>query len=97
MKLCTFEQLRFKSKSGNEFDYFVRYNAAVSIIHKISNITSDTLEKIITSRKPFGLDSFERGHESKRPGDCVLISSAGQSFISKSEIKQGKELQLLSI
>lgn len=94
---CTFtnivgdEQITSK-RNLNEFSYFVRYNSAVSIIHKVLANSNQKLETIITSRKPFGLDSFIRGHEHKEENDLVLVSSAGRAFIEKSQIQQGKDL-----
>lgn len=42
----------------NEFKLFIRYNQAVSILHKVNSHGEQMLETIISSRKPFGLDSF---------------------------------------
>ena len=50
------------------------------------------LESIISSRKPFGLGSFIRGHEKKNKNDLTLVSSAGRSYIEKGEITQGADL-----
>lgn len=76
----------------NEFEYFVRYNQAIPIVRKIHRRKEQTLESIITARKPFGIDSSCRGHEQKSAGDVVLVSSAGRSYIDLSEILQGKNL-----
>lgn len=73
----------------NEFDFFIRYNSAVSIIHKIKNKNEKMLENIITSRKPFGIDSFERGKENRESGDLKLISSGGVGYIERNRIAQG--------
>lgn len=76
----------------DEYDIFVRYNKAISIIHKISQSGYSMLSEIITSRKPFGLDSFERGHKNKKDGDLVLISSKERSYIEKKRIIIGTDL-----
>ena len=76
----------------SEFEYFIRYNSAVSIIHKIIQFNESKLESIITSRKPFGLDSFFRGNETKKDDDLVVVSSAGRGYIEKAKILQGKNL-----
>ena len=80
------------SRKMNEFNYFIRYNSAVSIVHKITKNSSKMLESIITSRKPFGLDSSLRGAETKCENDVTLVSSAGRSYISKNSIVTGHEL-----
>lgn len=76
----------------NEFDIFIRYNNAISIIHKIMNHKNEMLSNIISSRKPFGLDSFERGHERFNEGDLKLYSSKGTSYIERSKITVGDNL-----
>ena len=47
---------------------------------------------IITSRKPFGIDSFERGIPDKKTGDLTLVSSAGIGYLPRTEITQGLDL-----
>ena len=76
----------------SEFEYFIRYNSAVSIIHKILKFGESKLETIITSRKPFGLDSFVRGNDTRKNGDLTLISSAGKGYIERNKILQGQNL-----
>ena len=76
----------------NEYDLFIRYNDAISIIHKIVNSNEHMLSEIITSRKPFGLDSFERGHEKYCDGDLTLYSSKGQSYIESDKVTNGLNL-----
>lgn len=76
----------------NEYELFIRYNDAISIIHKIVNSKQKMLSEIITSRKPFGLDSFERGHEKYSDGDLTLFSSKGQSYIENEKVSIGLNL-----
>lgn len=78
----------------SEFEYFIRYNSAVSIIHKILKFGESKLETIITSRKPFGLDSFVRGNDTRKNGDLTLISSAGKGILK--ETKSCKDKTLLT-
>ena len=76
----------------NEFDLFIRYNDSVAIIHKIDESAKNRLSEVITSRKPFGLDSFERGHEQYTDGDLTLYSSKGKNYIEKERISIGLNL-----
>ena len=76
----------------NEFKLFIRYNQAVSILHKVNSHGEQMLETIISSRKPFGLDSFIRGHEVRNGNDLTLVSSAGKSYIEKERVTQGADL-----
>lgn len=94
---CTFTNVIGNEKTTatrklDEFSYFVRYNSAVSIIHKVLSKKETMLDSIITSRKPFGLDSFVRGNEKKGINDVEVISSAGRGFLDRNEIIQGKQL-----
>lgn len=94
---CTFTNIIGNEKITairklNEFDFFVRYNSAVSIIHKVLNKNEEKLESIITSRKPFGLDSFIRGKAEPDKNSLIVVSSAGRGYLHKDEITQGIEL-----
>lgn len=75
----------------SEFHYFIRYNNSVSIIHKVTK-ERERLSDIITSRKPFGIDSFERGIPDKKAGDLTLVSSAGIGYLPRTQITQGVDL-----
>jgi len=75
----------------SEFHYFIRYNNSVSIIHKVTK-EKERLSDIITSRKPFGIDSFERGIPDKKAGDLTLVSSAGIGYLPRTQITQGVDL-----
>ena len=75
----------------NEFDVFIRYNKALSIIHKVAS--DDTLSSIISTIMPFGLESFVRGEPVKKNADDVLLhSSQDRTYISRLKIKQGHSL-----
>ena len=70
----------------NEFPVFIRYNNAVSVIHRVNSLKEDKLSSIVSSRNPFGLSSNTRGNE-KIFNDCItLYSSEGKSYINKSNI-----------
>lgn len=72
-------------EQGN--DIFIRFNEAIPIFHKVAAKTDETLDSIISSRRPFGLSSKFRGHNSKDNGDFVLFQNGGQSYVSKNEIE----------
>lgn len=74
----------------NEFSVIVRYNKAVSIIHKVISKNEDKLEKIISSLMPYGLSTNYRGRASKSHlDDLTLHSSRDITYISPSEINKG--------
>lgn len=74
----------------NEFETLVRYNEAVSIIHKITLLKEQKLQTIISPLMPFGLSTSYRGKANQ--DELVLYASDGTSFIKRSEIKSGHNL-----
>lgn len=76
----------------NEFDIFVRYNDALSIIHKVTSKKEEMLSSIISSRKPFGFNSYDRGEEKSPENNVALHSSVGIGYVRESQVLQGKDL-----
>ena len=72
-----------------EFDTFIRDNVSIGIIRKIKSQHSSFLDRVVSSRMPFGLPS-NQNFESD--GDLVLISSSGTGNISKKKITSNVEL-----
>ena len=73
----------------NEFPVLVRYNKAVSILHKIAEQKKASVSSMVSPISPFGLPTSVRGSDSPPPGENVkLISSKGVSYIEKSLIKE---------
>lgn len=77
----------------NEFPVFVRYNEALSIIHKVSAKSAERMDSIMGSRNPFGFPSNERGKKDKTDkNDCVLYYSGGVGYVSKNSVTKGRDL-----
>lgn len=75
----------------NEYEIFIRYNNAISIIHKVASHNSMT--ELVSARNPFGLDSSVRGLENKTPENPILVySSRGQGYVSKDSLKENEKL-----
>lgn len=73
----------------NEFDTFIRDSISVSIIKKVLDTENSFLKDIVSSRKPFGLDSKVRP---LNKGDVTLVWSGGQGPYLSSKLTDGKEL-----
>ncbi len=73
----------------NEFDTFVRDSISISIIKKVKNSSDSFLDSIVSSRKPFGLDSKVRP---LRKGDLILSWSGGKGPYQTSKITTGVEI-----
>ena len=79
------------SRKLNEFDVFIRSNKALSIVHKvISNHKGGYLDKIVSSRKPFGLPT---NYEPKTSGiPCQFIQRIGRKYASKKDVTDSFDL-----
>ena len=71
----------------------MRYNEAVSILHKVLHEKQEMLDSIVSPLMPFGLSTNYRGtSECDEKHTLVLHSSAGISYIGKDEVSKGVEL-----
>lgn len=78
----------------SEFSFFVRYNEAVSILHKIifSSIKFEPITYVISPLMPFGLSTNYRGRPNKSSTDnLTLYASSGITYINLSEITKGEQ------
>ena len=67
----------------DEFEVFVRYNKALSIIRKITQISQKSISNIVSARNLYNLDSSIRGSQNKKQEtDLQVYSSRGVGFIS---------------
>lgn len=90
--LCTITTIRGDKKDTeerplNEFDVFIRYNAAIHIVKKC--ISEDSFSALVNARNPFGLSSNIRGD---RVGEIHLISSQGSSYLPAATISYNHPL-----
>ena len=76
----------YEKRSLSEFPVFVRYNAALSVIHKTQAFNEGSIQSIMTSRNPYGIPTCARGADTIFNGAYRLISSKGTGYISKEEI-----------
>ena len=80
------------SRYLNEFPVLVRYNAAVSIIHKIKKSNEASMMSIVSAISPFGISTKERGYASKQnASDVLLYSSQGTGYIPLEQVTKGHE------
>lgn len=84
----------------NNCDTFIRYNEAISILHKVVNSDFVSMEKIISARMPFGIPNTFKGNKSKYQDDDLKIYVSGNdreirgttAYIPKKSITKGKEM-----
>lgn len=67
----------------DEYPTFIRNNNAVSVVHKVVSKHEQMFNEIVSSRKPFGLESNTKFDAT---GDVILRSSSGMGKIDKNRM-----------
>jgi hypothetical protein len=84
-------------------DIFIRFNEGLSILKKVAAVESgqsDSLslpknkrfEELVSSRKPFGLDTTFKGKDAKGPADLAVYQNGGIGYVSRNSISTGVHL-----
>ncbi|AKC83503.1 restriction endonuclease [Verrucomicrobia bacterium IMCC26134] len=84
-------------------DVFIRFNEGLSILRKVAAVESgqpDSLslpeaqrfEQLVSSRKPFGLETTFKGKTAKSPGDVMVYQNGGKAYIAGNEISMSAHL-----
>lgn len=73
----------------NEYPTFIRNNKAVDIVKKVTSKAEKTMDTLVSSRKPFGLESNTEFDDN---GDVILRSSKGLGKINRNQITTGQDL-----
>jgi site-specific DNA-methyltransferase (adenine-specific) len=82
---------------------FVRFNEGLSILKKVVAIESGQtqslslpkskrFDQMVSSRKPFGLETKFKGKPAKRAGDVLVYQNGGKGYIARSEVTTGDHL-----
>lgn len=73
----------------NQFDTFVRFNQAISILEKVQSKKLPSLSSLVSRQKPFGLRTYERPTGT---GTVKLYANKTVGKIQASAITQGQDL-----
>lgn len=83
-------------------DTFIRYNEGVSILKKVVAVegangklslpADKKFSDLVSSRKPFGLDTTFKGHSSNQTGDLRVFRNGGICYVPRERIRSGTEL-----
>ncbi|MCL2813333.1 MAG: Eco57I restriction-modification methylase domain-containing protein [Oscillospiraceae bacterium] len=73
-------------------DTFIRYNEAISILHKVKKFNEPSMEALVSSRQPFGLPTTFHGHKTKKDGDILIYENEGISYTSRSSITKNADV-----
>ena len=76
----------------NGLDTFIRYNEAISILHKISKHDEASFGRQVSARKPFGFSTDYQDFKQKAFKDSVkIITNKTTGFIKLSQVLQNKD------
>lgn len=76
----------------NGLETFIRFNNAISIIHKVQSLKEPSIKSQISARRPFGLDTLFRGKPKKDEQNSILVyQNKGIGFASHAEIVKNTE------
>jgi hypothetical protein len=84
-------------------DVFIRFNEGLSILKKVIAVETGQdqalslpekkrFDRLVSSRKPFGLDTTFKGKASKRAGDLVVYQNGGIGYTPRKSVKTGVKL-----
>ena len=84
-------------------DVFIRFNEGLSILKKVVAVESKQslslalpnnkrFDRLVSSRKPFGLETTFKGKVSKGAGDVMVYQNGGTGYIARSKISTGADL-----
>jgi hypothetical protein len=84
-------------------DVFIRFNEGLSILKKVVVVEKGEpgslalpegkrFDRLVSSRKPFGLVTTFKGKDTKRTGDVLVYQNGGIGFISRSSVSTGTHL-----
>jgi Eco57I restriction-modification methylase len=83
-------------------DVFIRFNEGLSILKKVMAVESgqqDSLllpkgkrfTRLVSSRKPFGLETTFKGNAAKRSGDLLVYQNGGTGYVPRNSISTGTQ------
>lgn len=75
----------------NGCDVFIRYNEAIGILKKVQAFDEPSFEPLVSTRKPFGLDTLFRGKKEKQNDSILLYENGGISYIKRATIIKNPE------
>ncbi len=84
-------------------DVFVRFNEGLSILkkvvavesgqdHTLSLPESKRFDRMVSSRKPFGLETTFKGKVAKGTGDLLIYQNGGTAYVTRRSISTGTHL-----
>ena len=81
-------------------DTFIRYNEAIGILHKVQNFLEESMEKIVSTRLPFGLPNTYKGNNYRNSESDLTIYVSGNdrdirgttAYVPLKEVARGRNM-----
>jgi site-specific DNA-methyltransferase (adenine-specific) len=84
-------------------DVFIRFNEGLSILKKVAAVENGKLgslslpenkrfDRLVSTRRPFGLDSTFKGKTAKAAGDVLIYQKGGTAYTPRKSINTGTHL-----
>nr|WIE93431.1 Eco57I restriction-modification methylase domain-containing protein [Mesorhizobium sp. WSM4875] len=84
-------------------DVFIRFNEGLSILKKVIAVETgqtkslslpenNRFDRLVSSRKPFGLETKFKGKAAKRAGDVLVYQNGGTGYVPRNSITTGTDL-----
>ena len=87
------EKMATMKRDIGKYDVFIRFNKAIPILEKVQAKTTETIDGIISSRKPFGFPtSFNTFSEKPIKNGIKIYAQKKEGWILSSKIQVGQEL-----
>ncbi len=75
----------------NGCDVFIRFNEAISILHKVQQNSEASFEPLVSTRKPFGLDTLFHGARKRSPGLLKIYDNEGVGYVPVEKVQKNHE------
>ena len=77
----------------DEFETFIRWNEAIPILRKVKEHHEKTLDKIVSSRKPFGLaTNFSDFDNINNPDKYKIYANKKTGYVLRTKVQKGLDL-----
>jgi len=84
-------------------DVFIRFNEGLSILRKVISVESEQgkslslpeskrFDRLVSPRKPFGLETTFKGKVTERAGDVLVYQNGGTGYVARKSISTGTQL-----
>lgn len=84
-------------------DVFIRFNEGLSILKKVVSVETGQSEslllpeskrfnRLVSSRKPFALETTFKGKATKRADDVLIYQNGGRGYVARNSVPSGTEL-----